>query len=105
MYKFSHLAILLMATFSLCAIADVQDIDSGPLPEDIDTGAPETTDDAIRRSVTPPQYQPQQNNNQNRTGAYLYNGYPYPFIYPYGGPWRGGAVGNVNPPVLPEERR
>ena len=81
-----------LLTLSQPLIADVQDIDDG---------APETMDDQIRQSVTPPQYSDQEENqNQQGRGPYIYNGYPYPFLRPY-----GPSVGNVNPTEQPSMLR
>jgi hypothetical protein len=92
--KTTQVIFLTLLLFSGSVLPDVADIDDG---------APETLDDEIRRSVTPPEYSDQQDEDQSQQqgqGPYIYNGYPYPFIYPYGPP-----IGNINPPVVPYRMR
>jgi hypothetical protein len=98
--KINHkitIALLLIAGSFLLAQSSPAEV------TDIDDGAPETLDDEIRRSAPPPEYAAPTNDpsQQPRRGPYVYNGYPYPFIYPF-----SGAVTNVNPPIaLPNGRR
>lgn len=89
----SKLIVLLLWLFaSATALADI---------EDIDAGAPETMDDQIRKTVTPPQYADPPAPLPQGQGPYIYNGYPYPFVYPYG----RGAIGDINPVVQPRGLR
>ena len=90
-----RLAALLTALIFIVAEPALSDV------ADIDDGVPETLDDQIRKSVTPPE-DTDQNGNQSQQGQgpYIYNGYPYPFIYPYVPP-----VGNVNPYEQPSMLR